>query len=250
MHDPHTLHLFISGRDKKAAEPMSRSSGFESNHVPSPEFPVLPLLLSPTSSPQSKTQRLPYSLPSLTHTTNCFSSAEARAAGGGAARSLSCVDLRRSGPRPRSGPRLLQRRCFSLTMLQGEQVTNLKLTSTKTDEDLHKNPAVMSPPTRTPAVLPRVERGASATDGAAGLQSFKMEPAAESLSRCAPNSPVQTQTTCRSTGPLPAGDTRSPSRSAAAEAHRLKKKRNTKASADSPQQLVSDVGKMAPAAKR
>ncbi|XP_037550762.1 SAM and SH3 domain-containing protein 1 [Nematolebias whitei] len=239
-----------SGRDKKAAEPMSRSSGFESSHVPSPQFPVLPLLLA-SSSPQNNSKHLPCSLPSLTHTKNCFSSAEARAAGGGAARSLSCVDLRRPGPR------LLQRHCFSLTMLQGEQVTSLKLTSTTTDEDIHKKPAVMSPPAQTPAVLPRVECGASATDGgedrssdrAEGLQNFKIEPAAESLSRCAPNSPVQTRTPCRNTGPLPAGDNRSPSLSAASEAHRLKKKRNTKASADSPQ-LVSDEGKMAPAAKR
>uniref|UniRef100_A0A3Q3AWF6 Sterile alpha motif domain-containing protein 5 n=1 Tax=Kryptolebias marmoratus TaxID=37003 RepID=A0A3Q3AWF6_KRYMA len=239
-----------NGRDKKTAETMSRSSsGFESSHATSPKVPAPPLLLTSSStspSSQSKPKHLPCILPSLTHTNKCFSSEEAQAPSGCATQSLSCVELRRT---PAPSPLL---RCCSLTALHGEQertllmTEDLNLTSTKTDEGILNKPAVMLPPPQASPVPPRAVDGAPTIDEgkvrapkqAELAQSVKMQPAEESFSQCGPNShtePAQTQTTCRpdDSDPTLAEDKRNPSVSAASEAHRLKRKRNTKASMDS-----------------
>ncbi|XP_053191793.1 SAM and SH3 domain-containing protein 1 isoform X1 [Scomber japonicus] len=112
-----------NGRDKKTSSSMSRSSsGFESSHLPSPEYPALPLTL--TSTRPSKTLHpskpgflpcIPPSLRSPKSSLNLSSPAKGHLPRSGIARSRSCTELRRN-----SAPRL-QRRCFSLTGLHKEQ---------------------------------------------------------------------------------------------------------------------------------
>lgn len=112
----HCTCLF-SGRDKKTSSSMSRSSsGFESSHLPSPEYPALPLTLTSTSPSKtlhpSKPGFLPCILPSVR---TLKSSVSLLSPGKGIARSRSCTELRRN---PTPG---LLRRCFSLTGLHKEQ---------------------------------------------------------------------------------------------------------------------------------
>ncbi|XP_013883840.1 SAM and SH3 domain-containing protein 1 [Austrofundulus limnaeus] len=99
-----------NGRDKKTAEPRSRTSSEQkSSRVASSGPPVLPLLLTSTSSCERKPKLLPYTLPPPTPTHNCVSAAPSE----GSVRSLSCVDLRSS-----PAPGLL--RCSSLMTLHTE----------------------------------------------------------------------------------------------------------------------------------
>ncbi|XP_041809885.1 SAM and SH3 domain-containing protein 1-like isoform X2 [Chelmon rostratus] len=112
-----------NGRDKKTSSPMSRSSsGFESSHLPSPEYPDLPKTLTSTSTSQtslrSKPACLPSVLPSLRppqSSLTLLSPAKGHAPCGAIARGQSCMELRRN-----PGPGLL-RRSFSLTILHKEQ---------------------------------------------------------------------------------------------------------------------------------
>lgn len=76
----HTLQLFISGKDKRTSSSMSRSSsGFESSHLPSPEYPAPPLpqtltLTHPNKSMlQSIQGHLPCILPSQRETKTSLS---------------------------------------------------------------------------------------------------------------------------------------------------------------------------------
>ncbi|XP_044230205.1 SAM and SH3 domain-containing protein 1 isoform X2 [Thunnus albacares] len=106
-----------NGRDKKTSSSMSRSSsGFESSHLPSPEYPALPLTLTSTSPSKtlhpSKPGFLPCILPSVR---TPKSSVSLLSPGKGITRSRSCTELRRN---PTPG---LLRRCFSLTGLHKEQ---------------------------------------------------------------------------------------------------------------------------------
>ncbi len=106
---------------------MSRSSsGFESSHLPSPEYPALPQALTSISSSetslQSKAGCLPCILPSLRPHKNrlsLLSPAKGHLPSGAIARSRSCMELRRN-PEPE-----LLRRSSSLTVLYKEQKRKL-----------------------------------------------------------------------------------------------------------------------------
>ncbi|XP_038584804.1 SAM and SH3 domain-containing protein 1 isoform X2 [Micropterus salmoides] len=112
-----------NGRIKKMSSSMSRSSsGFESSHLSSPEYPALPQTLTSTSSSktslQSKQACLPCILPSLRHPKNSshlLSPAKGHhlssPRNGYISRSQSCMELRRN-----PAPGLLTR-SFSLTVL-------------------------------------------------------------------------------------------------------------------------------------
>ncbi|KAM6912216.1 SAM and SH3 domain-containing protein 1 [Xenentodon cancila] len=102
-----------NGKAKKTASTMSRSSsGFESSHLPSPECPVLPQLLTATSSLQNKAKCIPCILPSLDDDGHILSRS----------RSQSCVELRRTSAAS------LRLRCSSLTALCRERERKLLIT--------------------------------------------------------------------------------------------------------------------------
>ncbi|XP_072221424.1 SAM and SH3 domain-containing protein 1 isoform X2 [Leuresthes tenuis] len=240
-----------NGRDKKTASAMSRSSsGFESNHLLSPEYPILPQLLTSTSSPQSK----PRCLPSVPHSPrppkNCLrrlSPAKGHIQSGATARSQSCVELRRN-PAPN-----LPCRCFSLMVLHKEREAkplipkDWVMATAKTEQGTHQeiNPKkehmLMLPASRSLTMSRSAECSASEKDvlsvpkQAETSQSthLGLQPAAEcGTTPCPPDSCqdlLQTETTCRHNH----ADKRSRSVSATAEAHRLKMTRATKTSTDS-----------------
>ncbi|XP_049917998.1 SAM and SH3 domain-containing protein 1 isoform X2 [Epinephelus moara] len=127
-----------NGRDKKTSSSISRSSsGFESSHLPSPEFPARPQTLTSTSSRktslQSKPGRLPCILPPLRPPKPSFSLLRGYLPSGAIARSQSCMELRRS-----RAPDLL-RRSFSLTVLHKVQQRRLRnlTSSAKTGSRQH-----------------------------------------------------------------------------------------------------------------
>lgn len=124
LYDLRTLHLFISGRGKKTRSTISRSSsGFESSHLPSPEYPVLPLPLasiqSSKSSSHSKPRCFPHVHPNLPK--RGLSSIKGRIQSRSFARSHSCMELRRNAAQTPL------RRCFSLTILHKDQKRRLLL---------------------------------------------------------------------------------------------------------------------------
>lgn len=119
LHDLHTLHLFISGRDKKTPSPMSRSSsGFDSSHLPSPERPTHPQTLT-ASSPT----HLPCVLPSLRppkKRLTLVSPVKDPVPSGAISKSQSCRELRRNlSPGP-------LRRSFSVPVLDKNQLVSPK----------------------------------------------------------------------------------------------------------------------------
>ncbi|XP_039898407.1 SAM and SH3 domain-containing protein 1 isoform X1 [Simochromis diagramma] len=112
-----------NGRGKKTRSTISRSSsGFESSHLPSPEYPVLPLPLtsiqSSKSSSHSKPRCFPHVHPNLPKrglsSKGCIQSRSF-------ARSHSCMELRRNAAQTPL------RRCFSLTILHKDQKRRLLL---------------------------------------------------------------------------------------------------------------------------
>ncbi|XP_070834990.1 SAM and SH3 domain-containing protein 1 isoform X1 [Chaetodon trifascialis] len=112
-----------NGRDKKTSSSMSRSSsGFESSHLPSPEYPDLPKTLTSTSSIKTSLPSKPACQPSISpplrprkSSLTPLSPAKGHAPRGAIARSHSCMELRRN-----PAPELL-RRSSSLTVLHREQ---------------------------------------------------------------------------------------------------------------------------------
>ncbi|XP_070776853.1 SAM and SH3 domain-containing protein 1 [Enoplosus armatus] len=112
-----------NGRDKKTSSSMSRSSsGFESSHLPSPEYPVLPQTLTSTISSKTSLQSNPPCLPCIyssqrppKNSLSLLSPAKGHLPSGAIARSRSCMELRRD---PAPG---LLRRSFSLTVLHKGQ---------------------------------------------------------------------------------------------------------------------------------
>ncbi|XP_070698379.1 SAM and SH3 domain-containing protein 1 isoform X2 [Pempheris klunzingeri] len=116
-----------NGRDKKTSSSMSRSSsGFESSHLPSPDYSALPKPLTSTSSCKTSLQSKPACLPCippllrpLKNSLRLLSPAKGHLPSGAIARSQSCMELRRNAaPEP-------LRRSSSLTVLHKEQERNL-----------------------------------------------------------------------------------------------------------------------------
>lgn len=120
LHDRHTLRLFFSGRDKKTSSPMSRSSsGFDSSHLPSPEYPTHPPTLTSTSD--NKT-RLSFILPSLRQpksSLSLLSPDKGQVPSKTIPRSKSCLELQGV---PAAGQ---VRRSFSLTVVHNKQKRRL-----------------------------------------------------------------------------------------------------------------------------
>lgn len=261
LHDLHTLHLFISGRDKKTSSSISRSSsGFESSHLPSPEYPALPLTSTSSSktSLQSKPGCLPCILPSLRPSKNSLSllsPAKGHLPSGAIARSQSCMELRRN---PAPG---LLRRSFSLSALHKEQKGKLinpkkwNLTPSVSSEEStqhtvnpQKHREVMSPPSQSPstsynAVCITLNKDTSPkqaeTTQSTHLQLPPTVPAGRSnhplITPSLPNphrEPLLTETACTHdyTNHMSSELNRSHSISANSEARRLKMKRNKKTS--------------------
>ncbi|XP_018559225.1 SAM and SH3 domain-containing protein 1 [Lates calcarifer] len=120
-----------NGRNKKTSSSMSRSSsGFESSHLSSPEYPAHPPSL-PSSSPtktilHSKPRSLPCTLPSPRppkSSLSLLSSAKGHLRSGAIVKSQSCMELRRN---PAPGQ---LRRCRSLSDFykqQRKKLINLK----------------------------------------------------------------------------------------------------------------------------
>uniref|UniRef100_A0A1A8U6D3 SAM and SH3 domain containing 1a n=1 Tax=Nothobranchius furzeri TaxID=105023 RepID=A0A1A8U6D3_NOTFU len=210
-----------NGREKKTTESMSRSSGFESSHILSPDVPVLPRLINPTP------ERPPRILSSLESQRNCLTVLNsAKGPRRGAAWSRSCTDLRRT-----SSPDLLSR-CVSLTILHKEQERNMFLLK-NLDQTLTalKNPAVTFPDFKCPTI----EHSSVLTEEHHVLKraGSVQDPLQELL---------QTETTRRNTtDQTSAGDQSSHSVSATSEAHRLKMKRRTKASTGSAEKTPAAV---------
>lgn len=113
---------------------MSRSSsGFESSHLPSPEYPALPLTLISTRSTKillpSKPQCQPVTLLSLrpNNILSLLSTEKGCLPSAGICRSQSCMELRRNPAAEKL------RRCFSLTDLHKVRKRKLIDTSSKTE---------------------------------------------------------------------------------------------------------------------
>ncbi|KAM4543104.1 SAM and SH3 domain-containing protein 1 isoform 2-T2 [Odontesthes bonariensis] len=246
-----------NGRDKKTASAMSRSSsGFESNHLLSPEDPVL----TSTSSPQSKPRCLP-SIPQSPRPSGVcvrlLSPAKGRIQSGlvvRSQRSQSCVELRRN-PAPH-----LPRRCFSLMVLRIQRAgkplipKDWAMATAKTEQGTHReiNPKkehmLILPTSRSLTMSYGAECSASDTEKdllpapepAETSQSthLRLQPAAECVrTPCPPDSCqelLQTETANRHNyaDHASAEGQRSRSVSATAEARRLKMKRATKTSTD------------------
>ncbi|XP_076013616.1 SAM and SH3 domain-containing protein 1 [Genypterus blacodes] len=112
-----------NGRNKKTPSSMSRSSsGFESSHLPSPEYPAIPRSVTSTSPSETfyqlKPGCLPPALPSPNPSKNSLrlqSPAKGRLPQGYIARSQSYSEVR-GNPEPE-----LLRRCSSLTGLHTQQ---------------------------------------------------------------------------------------------------------------------------------
>ncbi|XP_041828352.1 SAM and SH3 domain-containing protein 1 isoform X2 [Melanotaenia boesemani] len=243
-----------NGRHKKTASAMSRSSsGFESSHLPSPEHPILPILLTSTPSLQSK----PTTLTSYKPPKSCLRllSSEAHSQSGVVARSQSCVELRR---KPESN---LLLRCLSLPAIHKKQVGKLiipkdwNLTTKKTEDGTQhivkpqKQLAITFPTIHSSATLHSTEPSISNMDKVNLLapnltetqsSHLQLQPTEERTNRCVrtpflPNLSqelVQTETTSRhnNTDHISAEEMTSRSVSATSEAKRLKMRRTKKLS--------------------
>ncbi|XP_031703174.1 SAM and SH3 domain-containing protein 1 isoform X2 [Anarrhichthys ocellatus] len=116
-----------NGRDKKTSSSMSRSSsGFESSHLPSPEYPAPPQTLTSTSASKTSLQSKPEYLLCISSpqrppksSLSLLSPAKGHLPSGATARSLSCTELRRN---PAAD---LLRRSVSLTVLHRAQERKL-----------------------------------------------------------------------------------------------------------------------------
>uniref|UniRef100_A0A3Q1HNY7 Sterile alpha motif domain-containing protein 5 n=1 Tax=Acanthochromis polyacanthus TaxID=80966 RepID=A0A3Q1HNY7_9TELE len=244
-----------NGRDKKTPSAMSRSSsGFESSHLPSPEFPVFPVSLTSTCPSKTSLQSKPKYLPCvlLSHRPPKNSLRLLSSAKGHIPRSQSCVELRRS-----TAPSLM-RRCSSLKalFLQTSKLLNPKdwKQSLKTEESAQhmENPqklkfTAMSPPSQTPckAVCSTSNTDKSKVFETAPSTNLEPPPTVQAERSdhhvATPSSPnphrelSQTESTHRHhcTDHISSEDKKSRSVSAAAEARRLKMKRNTKKSINS-----------------
>ncbi|XP_034418526.1 SAM and SH3 domain-containing protein 1 isoform X2 [Cyclopterus lumpus] len=236
-----------NGRDKKTSSPMSRSSsGFESSHLPSPEYPAPPQTLTSTSASKTSLQSKPgYLLCSLSPlrppetSLSLRSPAEGHLPGGATARSL------RRNPAPG-----LLRRSVSLPVLRAQErklidpknwnlTTGVKTEASRRHSvDSQKHCALMFPSSRsstapsadTANVFPPKQAETTQTTH------FQLPPTnpAESSNRpltppSSPNpEPVRTETACtfNYTNRVSSEDKKSRSVSANSEARRLKIKRN------------------------
>lgn len=107
--------MFIPGRNTKTSPVSQPSSGFESRHLPSPEYPLRPETLT---SPILSKICLPYVLPSPRlpkNSLSLLSLSKDDVPSAVISRSQSCMEIRKD---PVSG---LLRRSFSLTVLQKKQ---------------------------------------------------------------------------------------------------------------------------------
>ncbi|XP_059209046.1 SAM and SH3 domain-containing protein 1 [Centropristis striata] len=183
-----------NGRDKKTSSSMSRSSsGFESSHLPSPEYPAPPQTLTSTgprkASLQSKPGGPPCILPPLRppkKSLSFLSSAKGQPPSGAIARSQSCMELRRN-----SAPDLL-RRSFSLTVLHKEQQRKLihpknwNLTpSAKTEES---RPHKVNPEKQCVVLFPSSQ--SSTTSCSAVCSTFKTDTTNVHASKQAETTPI------------------------------------------------------------
>lgn len=244
---------------------MSRSSsGFESSHLPSPEYPDLPKTLTSTSSSQASLQSKPACRPSVLpslkprqNSLTLLSSAKGHAPSGAIGRSQSCMEFRRN---PAPG---LLRRSFSLTVLHKEQKRrpikpkNWNLTpSIKTEESTQntvnpqKHCEVVSPSFQSSATsyndfnrdTVNVSKQAETTQSTRHLQLPPTVPAERSnyplITPSSPSprrEPLSTETAClySHTNHMLSEDTTSRSISANSEARRLKMKSRKKTSTNS-----------------
>lgn len=245
---------------------MSRSSsGFESSHLPSPEYPALPQTSTNSSetSLQSKPGFLPCILPSLRPPGDRLSlliPAKGHLPSGAIARSQSCMELRRI-PEPR-----LLRQSSSLTVLHKEQerkfitknwnlTPSVKAESTRHRANPQKQSEVMSPSSQSSTIsynpvcstfnidttnvfAPKQAETTQSTH----LQLPPTVPAERSNhSLTTPSLPnphgepllPETACMCNYTNHISSEDKRSRSISANSEAQRLKMKRNKKTSINS-----------------
>lgn len=241
---------------------MSRSSsGFESSHLPSPEYPALPQTLTSTTSSKTsllnKPGCLPCILPSLRLPKNILSllsTSKGRPPSGAIARSQSCMELRRNAA---AG---LLRQSVSLTVLHKEpkrksiDPKNWNLTpsvkteeSTQHTENPQKHCEVMSPSSRSLTASCNAVCSADTapeqaeTTQSAHLQLPPTDPAERSnhplITPFLPNphrEPLLTETACthNHTNQM-SSENKSPSVSASSEARRLKMKRIKKTSINS-----------------
>ncbi|XP_035850581.1 SAM and SH3 domain-containing protein 1 isoform X1 [Sander lucioperca] len=241
-----------NGRDKKTSSSMSRSSsGFESNHLPSPEYPALPQTLTISSnktSLQSKPGCLSCISPPLRpkHSLSLLSPAKVHLPSGTIARSRSCMELRRN-PAPD-----LPRRSFSLTVLHKEQERkpidpkSWNLTpSVKIKTNPQNRCEVMFPSSQSSTASCNAVCSTFDTDTANVFALKHLPPpvpaersnnplSTPSLSKPHPES-VLTETACmyNYTNPISSEDKVGRSVSASSEARRLKMQRNKKTSINS-----------------
>lgn len=210
---------FISGRDKKTPSAMSRSSsGFESSHLPSPEFPVLPVLPLPltSTSPSKITQHSkPTCVPSPAPPKNSLRLPSPARDHIPINRSHSCMELRRNTATSHQ-----LRRCSSLTVRHRQQKRKI----------LHPKHWDLTPDTKSKHVtVPSVQSSDKVVPKQAEnaqVTHVKLPPTV--LTPSSPNPHPELPPTCRlsCTDHISAEDKKSRSISATSEARRLKTKRN------------------------
>ncbi|XP_039992851.1 SAM and SH3 domain-containing protein 1-like isoform X2 [Xiphias gladius] len=255
-----------NGRDKKTSSSMSRSSsGFESSHLSSPEYPALPQTLNSTSHSKTLLHSKPgcpsYILPPLRPPKNILSllsSAKGHLPSEAIARSHSCMELRKKTAMG------LLRRCLSLSGLHKEQKKknidpkNWNLTpSTKTEQSTEQT---LNPPKHFKVTFPSSESSTAAYDGVCSTSSvdkgnvfapkkgettqnthLKLPPTVPAERSSHPiyknshQEPLLTETACmyNYTNHISSEDRRSRLFSANSEARRLKMKRQRKISKNS-----------------
>ncbi|XP_028251958.1 SAM and SH3 domain-containing protein 1-like isoform X2 [Parambassis ranga] len=210
-----------NGRDKKTPSTMSRSSsGFESSHLPSPEFPVLPLPLTSTSPSKISQQSKPTCLPSPAPPKNSLRLPSPARDHIPIHRSHSCVELRRNAATSHQ-----LRRCSSLTVHHRRQ-------KRKTLDPKHWNLTRNTKSTHA-IMVPSVQSSdKDAPKRAENTQITHAKLPPTVLTPPSPNPhpelPPTETTTCRlsCTDHISAEDKKSRSISATSEARRLKMKRN------------------------
>ncbi|XP_041667945.1 SAM and SH3 domain-containing protein 1-like isoform X2 [Cheilinus undulatus] len=134
-----------NGRDKKTSSMSRSSSGFESNHLPSPENPVPPKALTSTCSSKTSVQRKPACLPCFSpplrppkSRLSLLSLPKGHHPSGAIGRSQSCMELRRI---PSPG---MLRRSLSLTIHPRLWNQSLRIRQSKQHKvDLKKQSEVM-----------------------------------------------------------------------------------------------------------
>ncbi|XP_074516279.1 SAM and SH3 domain-containing protein 1 isoform X5 [Sebastes fasciatus] len=238
-----------NGRDKKTSSSMSRSSsGFESSHLPSPEYPVLPQTLTSAGPSKTSLQSKPACLPCVLtplrppkSSLSLLSPAKGHRVSGAIARSLSCMELRRN-----PAPDLL-RRSFSLTVLHKEKERkpikpkNWNLTPiVKTEESRRQT---VNPQKHCELMFPSSHLAPKQAETTKITHLLRLPPTvpAERSSHplttpSSPNpEPVLTETACmyNHTNHISSEDKTSRSVSASSEARRLIMKRNKKTSTNS-----------------